>query len=120
MGPCAVHRRARCSRYAWLALCALEVADDLCAIMSCRRGRLTRPVCAQPNPRRVEREFAPRAEPATITLKYMSRRSCVVLATHVFDGLDDWPTHIAFVSRATKCARCRPLRARTRGRVMCA
>jgi hypothetical protein len=87
------------------SLCVLEVADDLCAIMSCRRGRLTRPVCAQPNPRRVEREFAPRAEPATITLKYMSRRSCVVLATHVFDGLDDWPTHIAFVSRATKCAR---------------
>ena len=36
-------------------------------------------------------------------LKVMSERDgvTVVYATHIFDGLDDWPTHLAFISEGT-------------------
>ncbi len=27
------------------------------------------------------------------------RGACVVYATHIFDGLESWPTHVAYVAR---------------------
>ena len=34
------------------------------------------------------------------------RKATVVYATHIFDGLDAWPTHVAFLGRGGRLARC--------------
>jgi CCR4-NOT complex subunit CAF16 len=34
------------------------------------------------------------------------RKATVVYATHIFDGLDAWPTHVAFLGRGGVLARC--------------
>jgi len=34
------------------------------------------------------------------------RAATVVYATHIFDGLDAWPTHVAFLGRGGRLARC--------------
>ncbi len=34
------------------------------------------------------------------------RRATVVYATHIFDGLDAWPTHVAFLGRGGRLTRC--------------
>jgi CCR4-NOT complex subunit CAF16 len=36
------------------------------------------------------------------------RQATVVYATHIFDGLDAWPTHVAFLGRGGRLARCVP------------
>ena len=92
---------------AWLAG-AVTRAYMISISRMCRRCHMrARRLRRDDQPRRVRsRGSARRSLGACTPAPTRGRaRSCVVLATHVFDGIDEWPTHLAFVSRATKCAR---------------
>jgi ABC-type uncharacterized transport system ATPase subunit len=34
------------------------------------------------------------------------RGATIIYATHIFDGLEFWPTHVAYVARGERCAIC--------------